>query len=123
MSRWLAAVIFQVFRTKSNLPSSITSSARTSQTIQVTSHLALNLVEAVVAATAGAGIAGGFSYRVDDLAKSRSLVRLLEAYEPPPGPVSLIYPKPTSSTLKLRALLDFSILRLEATAGLQKYVA
>lgn len=90
----------------------------TAQTIQVPSRLGVNLGEAAVAAaTAGAGIACVLSYLVDDLLKSRSLVKLLGAYEPPPIPVSLIYPGQRQVPLKLRAFLDFSIPRLRQRLG------
>ncbi|WP_426435775.1 LysR family transcriptional regulator [Bradyrhizobium genosp. P] len=90
----------------------------TAQTIQVPSHLAVNLGEAAVAAAvAGAGIARVLSYLIDDLVKSRSLVKLLEAYEPPPIPISLIYPSQRQVPLKLRAFLDFSIPRLQQRLG------
>jgi DNA-binding transcriptional LysR family regulator len=90
----------------------------TAQTIQIPSRLAVNLGEAAVAAaTAGAGIARVLSYLIDDLVKSRSLVKLLEAYEPPPIPVSLIYPSQRQVPLKLRAFLDFSIPRLRQRLG------
>ena len=72
---------------------------------------------AVIAATAGAGIARELSYQVDDLVKSGSLVKLLEAYEPSPLPVSLIYPSQRQVPLKLRAFLDFSIPRLRKRLG------
>jgi DNA-binding transcriptional LysR family regulator len=78
----------------------------------------VNLGEAAVAAAAdGAGIARVLSYLVDDLAKSRSLVTLLEAYEPSPMPVSLVYPSQRQVPLKLRAFLDFSIPRLRERVG------
>jgi DNA-binding transcriptional LysR family regulator len=51
------------------------------------------------------------------LAKSRSVVTLLEAYEPPPMPVSLVYPSQRQVPLKLRAFLDFSIPRLRERLG------
>jgi DNA-binding transcriptional LysR family regulator len=77
----------------------------------------VNLGEAAVAAAAdGAGIARVLSYLVDDLAKSRSVVTLLEAYEPP-MPVSLVYPSQRQVPLKLRAFLDFSIPRLRERLG------
>jgi DNA-binding transcriptional LysR family regulator len=78
----------------------------------------VNLGEAAVAAAAdGAGIARVLSYLVDDLAKSRSVVTLLEAYEPSPMPVSLVYPSQRQVPLKLRAFLDFSIPRLRERLG------
>ena len=91
---------------------------KTSQTIEIRSRLATDLGEATVAAaTAGAGIARALSYLVDDLVKSRSLVKLLEAYEPAPIPVSVIYPSQRQVPLKLRAFLDFSIPRLRRRLG------
>jgi len=88
------------------------------QTIQMPSRLSVNLGEAIVAAAAcGAGIAGAFSYLIEDLVKSRALVPLLEAYEPPPLPVSLVYPSQRQVPLKLRAFLDFSIPRLRQRLG------
>ena len=88
------------------------------QTIKVPSRLTVSLGEATVAAAAvGAGIARGFSYLVDDLVKSGSLVTLLEAYEPPPSPVSVIYTSQRQAPLKLRAFLDFAIPRLRERLG------
>jgi len=88
------------------------------QTILMPSRLSVNLGEAIVAAAAcGAGIAGAFSYLIEDLVKSRALVPLLEAYEPPPLPVSLVYPSQRQVPLKLRAFLDFSIPRLRQRLG------
>lgn len=90
----------------------------TEQTIGVSSRLAVNLGEAAVAAAvAGAGIARVLSYLIDDLVKSRTLVRLLEAYEPDPIPVSLIYAGQRQVPLKLRAFLDFAIPRLRRRLG------
>jgi DNA-binding transcriptional LysR family regulator len=83
------------------------------QTIPVPSRLTVNLGEAAVAAAvAGAGIARVLSYLIEDLLKSRSLVTLLDAYEPPPIPVSVIYPSQRQVPLKLRAFLDFAVPRL-----------
>jgi DNA-binding transcriptional LysR family regulator len=90
----------------------------TTQTIQVQSRLAMNLGEAEAAAAAeGAGIARVLSYLIDDLVKSRSVVKLLEGYEPSPMPVNVIYPGQRQVPLKLRAFLDFSIPRLRERLG------
>ena len=89
-----------------------------SHTIQVPSRLVVSTAEAaLVAAAGGAGIARVFSYYMVDLPKARELVNLLEAYEPPPVPVHLIYPGQRHVPLKLRAFLDFSIPRLRARLG------
>ena len=81
--------------------------------VQVRLRLVVNSVEAAVAAAAaGAGIARALSYQVEGLLASRALVTLLEAYEPPPMPVSLIYPGQRQLPLKVRAFLDFATPRL-----------
>jgi DNA-binding transcriptional LysR family regulator len=88
------------------------------QTIPVPSRLTVNLGEAAVAAAvAGAGIARVLSYLIEDLLKSRSLVTLLDAYEPPPIPLSVIYPSQRQVPLKLRAFLDFAVPRLRKRLG------
>jgi DNA-binding transcriptional LysR family regulator len=88
------------------------------QAILVASRLVMNSSEAaIVAAKAGAGIARALSYQIDDLVKERSLVTLLEAYEPAPMPVALIYPSQRQVPLKLRAFLDFAIPRLRERLG------
>jgi DNA-binding transcriptional LysR family regulator len=90
----------------------------TAHTIRAPSRLVVNTAEAaLVAAAGGAGIARVFSYQMVDLPKARDLAKLLEAYEPPPVPVHLIYPGQRHVPLKLRAFLDFSIPRLRARLG------
>jgi DNA-binding transcriptional LysR family regulator len=91
---------------------------KTTQTIHVPSRLTVNLGEAAVAAAvAGAGIARALSYLIEDLLKSRSLVTLLDRYEPSPIPVSVIYPSQRQVPLKLRAFLDFAVPRLRKRLG------
>jgi DNA-binding transcriptional LysR family regulator len=93
---------------------------KTTQTINVPSRLTVNLGEAAVAAAiTGAGIARVLSYLIEDLLESRSLVALLDAYEPPPIPVSVIYPSQRQVPLKLRAFLDFAVPRLRKQFGYQ----
>ncbi|MHC8311215.1 LysR family transcriptional regulator [Pseudomonas sp. GT1P32] len=88
------------------------------QTVRVSSRLVVDSSEAaIIAARAGAGIARAFSYQVDDLVEAGSLVTLLEAYEPAPMPVNLIYPNQNQVPLKLRAFLDFSVPRLRDRLG------
>jgi DNA-binding transcriptional LysR family regulator len=86
--------------------------------IHVPSHLSVNLGEAAVAAAiAGAEIARVLSCFIEDLLKSRSLVALLDAYEPSPVPVSIVYPGERQVPLKLRAFLDFAVPRLRKRLG------
>jgi len=83
------------------------------QTVSVTWRLMVNSIEgAVAAAEQGAGIARVLSYQIDQQMKSGSLVTLLEEYELPKTPVSLIYPNQRQVPLKLRAFLDFASPRL-----------
>lgn len=78
----------------------------------------MNTAEAAfVAAAGGAGIARVFSYQMVDLPRVRELVMVLEAYEPPPRPVHLIYPGQRHVPLKLRAFLGYSIPRLRTRLG------
>jgi len=87
----------------------------TAHTVRVPSRLIVNTAEAaVVAATGGAGIARVLSYQIIDLLKARELLKLFEAYEPPPTPVHLIYPSQRHTPLKVRAFLDFAVPRLRA---------
>lgn len=82
-------------------------------TVQVSSRLIVDSGEAaVVAATAGAGIARVLSYLTDALVKSSSLVLLLEEYEPSPIPVNVIYLVQRHVPLKLRAFLDYVVPKL-----------
>ncbi len=89
-------------------------SAGSSQFVPVPARLVVNTVEAAIAAAiAGAGVARVLSYQIDDLVKSGSLETLLEAYEPNPTPVSLVYMSQRDMPLKLRAFLDFALPRLK----------
>ena len=72
---------------------------------------------AVVAAAAGAGVARVLFCQIDERVKSKSLVTLLDDYELPAIPVSLIYPSQRQVPLKLRAFLDFSVPRLREQLG------
>lgn len=86
---------------------------KATRTILVPSRLSVTLGEAAVAAAVkGGGVVRVLSYLVEDLLKTRSLVALLEAYEPAPLPVSVVYPGQRQVPVKLRAFLDFALPRL-----------
>jgi DNA-binding transcriptional LysR family regulator len=88
------------------------------QTITVSSRLVVSSAEAaVVAAAAGGGIARVLSYQIVDQLKAKSLVPLLDGYEPARWPVSLIFPSQRQVPLKLRAFLDFATPRLRQMLG------
>jgi DNA-binding transcriptional LysR family regulator len=82
---------------------------QTSQVVKVSSRLSVNSAEAaVMAAFNDAGIARVLSDQVAHLLKTGALVRLLQAFEPAPMPVSLVYPSQRQVPLKLRAFIDFA---------------
>jgi DNA-binding transcriptional LysR family regulator len=61
---------------------------------------------------AGAGVLRAVSYQVAQYIQDDLLQLLLEAYEPPPRPVHLIYGNQNRVPLKLRAFVDFVVPRL-----------
>ena len=67
---------------------------------------------AIDAGLAGAGVIRTLSYQVADYVRDDLLQVLLEAYEPIPRPVHLIYDKHNRLPLKLRAFVDFVVPRL-----------
>lgn len=90
-----------------------------SVSVDVSSRLMVNSVEAaVVAAVEAAGIARVTSYQIEKLLKSGSLVKLLEAFEPIPAPINLMYASRSPIPLKLRAFIDFAVPRLRERLGL-----
>jgi DNA-binding transcriptional LysR family regulator len=91
---------------------------QTSQMVKVSSRLTVNSAEAaVVAACADAGVVRVLSDQVDHLLKAGTLVRLLQAFEPAPMPVSLVYPSQRQVPLKLRAFIDFAMPLLRERLG------
>ena len=95
-------------------------SKETLEVVPISYRLLVNSVEAAAsAAVAGAGIVRMPSYLAWHLVKSGLLVTLLEEYEPPVLPASLIYPSQRKVPLKLRAFLDFSLPRLRERIDVQ----
>jgi DNA-binding transcriptional LysR family regulator len=79
------------------------------------SRLSVNTTDAAIdAAIAGMGLARANSYQIVDHVRRGALVLTLEAFEPPPRPVSLIYNSHARLPLKLRAFIDFVTPRLRA---------
>jgi DNA-binding transcriptional LysR family regulator len=67
---------------------------------------------AIAAAMAGFGITRVLGYQVANALADGSLVRLLQANEPEPWPVHLLYPSGPHPAPKLRAFIDFAGPRL-----------
>jgi DNA-binding transcriptional LysR family regulator len=79
--------------------------------------VASNIESACDAARAGIGIAEAFSYYVAETIKSGELTPLLQAFQPPPLPVSFVYSPNRFMPVKLRAFLDFTLPLLRARLG------
>jgi DNA-binding transcriptional LysR family regulator len=83
--------------------------------VTVRSRLVVDAAEAVLdAGVAGAGIIRLFSYHVADAVKEGRLKILLQGFEPPPLPVSIVYLGGGLVPLKVRAFIDFAAPRLKA---------
>lgn len=89
--------------------------ARSAQAVPVHSRLAVNTVDAAIAAaTLGVGLVRVMSYQVMDALRNDTLRIVLEPFEAQPLPVSLVHKGQTPLPLKLRAFLDFVTPRLRA---------
>lgn len=83
--------------------------------LPVRSRLVLNTAEAAIdAAMLGVGLTRVLSYQVASAVREGKLQVVLEAFEPPPWPVSLVHAGQAPLPLKLRAFLDFAAPRLRA---------
>lgn len=69
---------------------------------------------AVIAATAGAGLTRVMSYKMDAARRAGILAMVLEAFEPEPLPIYIVYSPRKPVPLKLRAFLDWMTPRLKA---------
>ena len=81
----------------------------------IQSRLCVNTSEAaVLAAIAGAGLTRVMSYKMDAARQAGSLELVLEAFEPEPLPVHIVYSPRKPVPLKLRAFLNWVTPRLKA---------
>ncbi|MGX5802844.1 LysR substrate-binding domain-containing protein [Bradyrhizobium sp. Arg314] len=83
-------------------------------TVPVRSRLQVNAAEAAIdAAIAGLGLTKVLSYQADAAVRAGALRVVLEPFEPPPWPVSLVHAGQGRLPVKLRAFLDFAAPRLK----------
>lgn len=76
--------------------------------VKVAGSFACNQATAAVeACAAGLGFGCFLSYQVEPLVRAGRLSIVLEDFEPPPIPVSLVYPEARLISTRLRALLDW----------------
>jgi DNA-binding transcriptional LysR family regulator len=88
---------------------------RSTVAIDVHSRLIVNTAEAALdAAVAGVGLTRLLSYQAADALRAGKLHAVLEKFEPPVWPLSLVYPGQGLLPLKLRAFLDFAVPRLKS---------
>ncbi|MDX8461185.1 LysR family transcriptional regulator [Mesorhizobium humile] len=87
---------------------------RSETAIAVRSRLQVNTAEAAIdAAVAGLGLTKVLSYQADAAVRAGALRVVLEPFEPPPWPVSLVHAGQGRLPVKLRAFLDFAAPRLK----------
>jgi DNA-binding transcriptional LysR family regulator len=83
--------------------------------VAIQPRLRANTAEAVIeAALNGLGIARAMSYPIREAIAAKTLRVVLEEYELPPAPISLVYPAQRLLPLKLRAFMDYAAPRLRA---------
>lgn len=81
-------------------------------------RLTVNTAEvAVAAAAAGHGLVRVLSYQAAEAVRQKRLRIVLDRFEPPPAPVSLVHLEGRRAPAKVRAFLDFAAPRLRAAAG------
>jgi DNA-binding transcriptional LysR family regulator len=90
-------------------------SGASERTVPVRSRLVVNTAEAAAdAAVAGLGVARLLCYQAANSVHGGGLQLALEAFEPSPSPVHIVYPSGGRLPQKLRAFLDFAAPRLRA---------
>jgi DNA-binding transcriptional LysR family regulator len=86
---------------------------RKAETVSLRSRFAVNTADvAVAAAVAGRGLARVLSYQIGPEVRAGKLRIVLRGSEPPPIPVSLVYPAGRASTARVRAFIEFAVERL-----------
>ena len=85
-------------------------------TVPTRDRFVCNLIDAAIdACTQGLGFGKFLSYQVEDQVKQGRLAYALEAYEPPPLPVSVVYPHSRLMPVRVRAFVDRITQELKAS--------
>lgn len=101
------------FQSVSVLSSWVFESEGTEITASFRSRLGVNTIDAAIdAAISGAGLVRAVSYQIADHVRAGRLSVVLEAFEPRPRPVHLVYDAQNRLPLKLRAFVDFVVPRM-----------
>lgn len=83
--------------------------------VPIRSRLTVNTADAAIdAAIAGRGILRMMSYKIEESRRAGALDFVLEPYEPPPLPISFLYPGQGPLPLKLSAFMSFATPKLQA---------
>lgn len=83
-------------------------------------RLVVNAIDVkIAAACAGHGLARALAYQVTDEVQDGRLRVLLQAHEPPPVPVHLVYPAGRMAAAKVRSFVSFAAERLRQVPVLQ----
>ena len=101
------------FQSVSVLSSWVFESEGTEITASFRSRLGVNTIDAAIdAAISGAGLVRAVSYQIADHVRAGRLSVVLEAFEPRPRPMHLVYDAQNRLPLKLRAFVDFVVPRM-----------
>lgn len=88
---------------------------KATRAVQIHPRLVTNTAESAVdTAILGVGLTRVLSYQAAAAVREGKLQLVLEKFEPPPLPISLVHPGQLPVPLKLRAFLDFARPRLQA---------
>lgn len=89
------------------------------ETVRPPAKLIVNSSEvAIAAAVAGRGITRVLSYQAAAEIRAGRLAIVLDEFEPPAIPISVVYPEGRRAAAKVRAFVDFAVARLRADAAL-----
>jgi DNA-binding transcriptional LysR family regulator len=82
-------------------------------TATFSARLSVSTIDAAIdAGLAGTGLVRAVSYQVAEFVRAKRLTIVLEAFEPSPRPVHLVYDRQSRLPLKTRAFIDFAVPRL-----------